>query len=200
MDYRQRIVEEAAFMFRIYGIRAVTMDMLANKLGISKRTIYEVFSDKDELLHGVLKLMTRKQAEVMKKILSESENVIEVIFKMLNLMRDHFRNMSPAFQMDIKRYHLETLQKLEENNELPYLNNNSVILKRGIREGVFRDDIDIDITNKCLLEVMKISIDKNLFPPEDYPDKDVFRNFYINYLRGISTHKGLKLIDYYEKK
>jgi AcrR family transcriptional regulator len=57
MDYRQTIVEEAAVMFRTYGIRAVTMDMLASHLGISKRTIYEVFRDKDELLQGVLKWM-----------------------------------------------------------------------------------------------------------------------------------------------
>ena len=57
MDYRQKIIETAALMFRTYGIRAVTMDMLANELGISKRTIYEKFRDKDELLAGVLKLM-----------------------------------------------------------------------------------------------------------------------------------------------
>ncbi len=199
MDYRQRIVEEAAFMFRTYGIRAVTMDMLANQMGISKRTIYEVFSDKDDLLQGVLIWMTHKQSEVMKKIFGESDNVIEAIFRMLNLMRDHFRNMSPAFQMDVKKYHLEAMKKLEGKNELPYLSSNSEILKRGIKEGIFRKDIDIDITNKCLLEVARISNDKNLFPPEEYQDSDVIRNFYVNYLRGISTSKGLDLINYHEK-
>ena len=65
MDYRQRITEEAANMFRTYGIRAVTMDMLANQLGISKRTIYEIFIDKDELLKGVLKWMAEKQQELL---------------------------------------------------------------------------------------------------------------------------------------
>lgn len=199
MDYRQRIVEEAAFMFRTYGIRAVTMDMIANQMGISKRTIYEVFSDKDDLLQGVLIWMTHKQSEVMKKIFSESDNVIEVIFRMLNLMRDHFRNMSPAFQMDVKKYHLEAMKKLEGKNELPYLSTNAEILKRGIKEGIFRKDIDIDITNKCLLEVARISNDKNLFPPEEYQDSEVIRNFYVNYLRGISTSKGLGLINYHEK-
>lgn len=186
-------------MFRTYGIRAVTMDMIANQMGISKRTIYEVFSDKDDLLQGVLIWMTHKQSEVMKKIFSESDNVIEVIFRMLNLMRDHFRNMSPAFQMDVKKYHLEAMKKLEGKNELPYLSTNAEILKRGIKEGIFRKDIDIDITNKCLLEVARISNDKNLFPPEEYQDSEVIRNFYVNYLRGISTSKGLGLINYHEK-
>jgi AcrR family transcriptional regulator len=200
MDYRQRIIEEAAVMFRTYGIRAVTMDMLANQMGISKRTIYEVFTDKDELLRGVLKWMTVRQREVMTKILNESENVIEAIFKMLDLMRDHFQNMSPAFQMDMKRHHHDVMKKLSELNELPYINNNSEIIERGIKEGVFRKDIDVEIINKCMLEVARMSNDREIFPPDDFQNKDVIRNVYLNYLRGISTARGLDLINFYEKK
>ncbi len=187
-------------MFRTYGIRAVTMDMLAANMGISKRTIYEVFSDKDELLKGVLKWMLVKQRELMTKIFSESENVIEAIFKMIDLMTDHFQRMSPAFQMDMQRLHRDIQKNREELIDLPYLSNNSEILNRGIKEGVFRDDIDVEITNKCMLEVARMSNDKNVFPPDDFANKDVIRNFYINYLRGISTRKGLDLINFYEKK
>jgi AcrR family transcriptional regulator len=198
MDYKQRIIEEAAVMFRTYGIRSVTMDMLANQMGISKRTIYEVFRDKDELLQGVLKWMTAKQKELMTKLLTESDNIIEAIFKMLKLMSDHFQKMSPAFRMDVKRYHSDIMNKLDEQSELPYYGTNSEILRKGIAEGVFRKDIDIEITNKCLLEVARMTNDKDVFPPDSYLNKDVIRNFYINYLRGLSTNKGLDLIDFYE--
>ena len=199
MDYRQKIIEEASVMFRTYGIRAVTMDMLAGRLGISKRTIYEVFSDKDELLKGVLKWMAQKQREVMLKVFSESGNVIEAIFKMLDLMSDHFQKMAPAFQMDIRRFHRDLVDNQQELRDLPYYSNNSEILLRGIKEGVFRDDINIEITNKCLLEVARMSNDNQGFPPDDFMNKDVIRNFYINYLRGISTQKGLDLINRYER-
>jgi len=199
MDYRQKITEEAAKMFRTYGIRAVTMDMLAENLGISKRTIYEVFRDKDELLKGVIKWMTQKQREVITKYFNESDNVVEAIFKMLDLMTDHFQKMSPAFQMDMKRYHRIILDNPDEIQDLPYYSNNSEILSRGIKEGVFRDDIDVEITNKCMLEVVRMSNDKDVFPPDDFTNKDIIRNFYLNYLRGISTPKGLDLIDFYEK-
>jgi hypothetical protein len=176
------------------------MDMLSSQMGISKRTIYEVFRDKDELLHGVLKWMKVRQHETMTKILGESENVIQAIFRMLELMSDHFQNMSPAFQMDMKRYHHELIRKLGETNELPYYSTNTEIIRRGIMEGVFRKDIDVEITNKGILEVAKISNDHELFPPEDFFRKDVIRNVYLNYLRGISTQKGLDLIDFYDKK
>jgi len=187
-------------MFRTYGIRAVTMDMLAANLGISKRTIYEVFSDKDEILKGVFKWMIERQNELMTKIFSESENVIEAIFKMLDLMTDHFQRMSPAFQMDMKRYHKAIMNNQEELHDLPYYSNNSEVLIRGIKEGVFRSDIDIEIANKCMLEVARLSNDKDVFPPDDFMNKDVIRNFFINYLRGISTQKGLDLINLHEKK
>ncbi|MFZ0282680.1 MAG: TetR/AcrR family transcriptional regulator [Bacteroidales bacterium] len=200
MDYRQKIIEEAAVMFRTYGIRAITMDMLATHMGISKRTIYEVFHDKDEILHGVLEWMTSKQHDLMLKIFSESENVIVAIFKMLEVMGDHFQKMSPAFQLDMKRLHGDFVKSLHKQEELPYYADNSEILRRGIIEGIFRDDIDIGITNKCMLEMARMTNDQSVFPPDDFPNKDVLRNFYINYLRGISTQKGLDLINYYEKR
>jgi TetR/AcrR family transcriptional regulator, cholesterol catabolism regulator len=200
MDYRQRIIEEAAVMFRTYGIRAVTMDMLATQMGISKRTIYEVFSDKDELLSGVLKWMTVRQKEVIDKALNESGNVIEAIYNILDKMMEHFKNMSPAFQMDMKRHHQDIIKNLEDIEQLPYVKNNEVIIERGIKEGIFRKDIDVKIINRCMLEVARMSNDKEIFPPDHFSDSEVIRNVYINYLRGICTQKGLNLIDNYEKK
>lgn len=200
MNYRQKILEEAAIMFRTYGIRAVTMDMLANQLGISKRTIYEVFRDKDDLLDGVLKWMTEKQLNITARALAESENVIEAIFKLLRIMNDHFQKISPSFYLDIRKLSKNVLNHSEELKDLPYYRNNSEMLLRGIKEGVFRDDIDVNITNKCMLEVVRLSNDENLFPHDSHNMKDVIRNFYINYLRGISTQKGLELIDRYEKE
>jgi TetR/AcrR family transcriptional regulator, cholesterol catabolism regulator len=200
MDYRQRIIEEAAVMFRTYGIRAVTMDMLANQMGISKRTIYEVFSDKDDLLAGVLKWMAVRQRALVETILSESENVIEAIFRIMDLTMEHFRKMSPAFMMDMKRYHQDMTKKLENADALPYVRNNEIIIERGIREGLFRKDIDIKIIDRCMLEVAKMSTDREIFPPDDFTSSEVIRNVYINYLRGICTQKGLDLINLYDSR
>jgi AcrR family transcriptional regulator len=199
MDYSQKIIEAAALMFRTYGIRAVTMDMLANELGISKRTIYEKFRDKDEILAGVLKWMAVKQREAFVKVFDESENVIAAIFKLFEMMSEHFRNMSPAFRLDMEKYHNGLVKDLFVNDELPYSNNNTEMLKRGIKEGVFRKDIDISLTNQCLIEVLRLPGEKNIFRPENN-SRNVFRDFYVNYLRGISTPKGLELINYYNKK
>ncbi|MFZ2341187.1 MAG: TetR/AcrR family transcriptional regulator [Bacteroidales bacterium] len=200
MDYRQKILDEAADMFRIYGIRAVTMDMLASRMSISKRTIYEVFRNKDELLKGVLKCMAEKQSAISHKYFGESENVIEAIFKMMDMMFEHFRNMSPAFRLDMRRIKRELGDYPDVMKEIPYFSNNAEILNRGISAGVFREDIDIEITSRLMLEILKMSHDQELFPHENVDFADSVRGFYINFLRGISTPKGLDLINLYDKK
>jgi len=199
MDYKQRIIEEAARMFRTYGIRTVTMDMLANQMSISKRTIYEVFSDKEELLEGVIEWMAEKQQETMTAVLSESDNVVEAIFRMLDLMQEHFNRMSPAFLLDMKRFHNKVMEMQEGREGIPYMNSNAEILNRGIEEGVFRNDINVELTNKCMFEVARISSDQQVFPPESFRSGEVIRNFYVNFLRGLCTPKGLKLINQYEQ-
>lgn len=198
MDYRQKILEEAADMFRTYGIRAVTMDMLASRMSISKRTIYEVFNDKEELLRGVLKWMSDKQNSIFHEYLENSENVIHAIFRMLDLMFEHFKKMSPAFHLDMKRFKRELCDYPEIAGELPYFSNNEKILRRGIVEGLFRDDIDVEVTSRLMLEVLKLSGDKDIWPHDNGDYAGSVRSFYINFLRGISTSKGLDLINRYD--
>lgn len=198
MDNKERIITEAASLYRTYGIRAVTMDMLAGQMGISKRTIYELFRDKEELLHAVLRWMGERQRELTMKSLESSENVIAAIFMIMENMLEHYRKMSPAFRLDMKKYHNDIVQTLRENDELPYSNSREIII-RGIREGVFREDIDIEITNRCISGVSRITEGEERVADDSF-DEEIIRNFLINYLRGISTPKGLELIRINENK
>jgi AcrR family transcriptional regulator len=199
MDNRDRIIEGAAELFRTYGIKSVTMDSLASHLGISKRTIYEVFSDKDELLAGVLQWMAEKQNELVKRILSESENAIVAIFRLLEITRDHFQDMSPAFQADLKKYHHDVLMKKSDNSEMPDYRSNIQVIEKGISEKLFRQDINPDLVNRCFYSLAKSAMDNNLYPFEQFSRRDVIKNVFINYVRGISTPEGLNLINKLEK-
>jgi TetR/AcrR family transcriptional regulator, cholesterol catabolism regulator len=195
MDNRERIIIRAAELFKKYGIRSVTMDSLAAELGMSKRTIYEVFSDKDELLVGVLNWMAVKQRDITKKVLDESTDAIAAIFVMLEMSRDHIQGISPAFQADLKKYHQDVLMNKVEKCEMPDYSNNIEVIRRGIKEKLFRDDINPDIVNRCLYELGKTVMDQDLYPYELFSRREVMKNIFINYLRGIATHNGLKQIN-----
>jgi TetR/AcrR family transcriptional regulator, cholesterol catabolism regulator len=200
MDNRSRIIEGAAELFRVYGIKAVTMDSLASHLGISKRTIYENFADKDELLIGVLKWMAGKQKELIIKVLSESENAIEAIFKLIEINRDHFQSMSPAFLADIKKFHHEILMRSAEKCEMPDGRNNLQVIERGIKEKLFRKDLNPDLVNRCLDYMGRSVMNNDLFPFDIFSRRDVIRNVMIAYLRGISTAEGIAVISKLEER
>jgi TetR/AcrR family transcriptional regulator, cholesterol catabolism regulator len=195
MDNRNRIIEGAAELFRTYGIKTVTMDSLANHLGISKRTIYEIFSDKDDLLVGVMKWMVEKQRELVKKVLDESENAIAAIFRLLQINSDHIQNMSPAFQADMKRFHTIVLMKKADNYEMPDFKSNLQVIEQGIKEKLFRKDINPDLVNRCLYSLGRSIMDHDLYPYEIFSRREVMRNTFIIYLRGIATTDGLHLIN-----
>lgn len=199
MDIKDRIIEGATELFTTYGIKSVTMDSLAAGLGISKRTIYEIFSDKDELLMEVLTGMAHKQKELIKRVLEDSENSIVAIFRLLEMNRDNFQSMSPAFQSDLKKYHHEVLMKKADKSEMPDYKNHQEVIDNGMREGLFRKDINPNLVNRCLFNIGKSIIDNELYPYELFSRRDVVRNVFINYLRGISTPKGLELINRLER-
>lgn len=200
MDNRERIIEGAAELFRTYGVKAVTMDSLASHLGMSKRTIYEVFSDKDELLIGVLGKMAERQRELVSKVLTESENAISAIFRLIEINIDHFQNMSPAFQADMKTFHIEVLMKRERKCEMPDYKNNREVIERGVKEKLFRKEIDATIANTCIYSLFRSVMDTDLYPFEEYSRRDIIRETVINYLRGISTPEGIGMINKLEKK
>lgn len=200
MDIRDRIIEGAAELFKTYGIKSVTMDSLANYLSISKRTIYEAFSDKDELLVGVLKWMAEKQGELVKRVLDDSENAIVAIFKLLEINMTHFQDMSPAFQADMKKYYHDILMKKVDKFEVPDYRNNIQLIERGIKEKLFRKDINPDLVNRCLYSQVRSMMDQDLYPFEQFTRREVVKNVFINYLRGISTKEGVELINKLETK
>jgi AcrR family transcriptional regulator len=195
MSIQERILEGAATLFRTYGIKSVTMDQLASHLGISKRTIYENFNDKDDLLTGVLKMMTERQKGIIQRIIDESENAIVAIFRILEMSRNHLQDMSPAFFADIKKYHYDFLSKNPDKSEMPDYRNNIQVIIKGVEDGLFRKDINPDLVNRCLYSLGKATMDSELFPFELFSMRDIVKNVYINYLRGISTAKGIDLIN-----
>jgi len=200
MGIRDRIIEGAAELFRTYGIKSVTMDLLASHLSISKRTIYEVFSGKDEILIGVLNQMAGRQRELVTRILNESENSIVAIFRLLEINRDHFQDMSRAFQADLKKFHHDVLMKRSDKCEMPDYGNNIKVIEKGVKEKLFRKDINPDLVNRCLYSLGRSIMDHDLYPFDTFTRKEVIKNTFINYLRGVSTKDGIELINKLENE
>jgi len=197
MDTRERIVTESLKLFMRYGIRSITMDTIAENLGISKRTIYELFKTKDELLASCIIHIMAEEEKNNKEIMNHADNVIDAFLTYIKKSVNTMKSINPMFFYDAKKYHPEVFRrKGEERKEKDY-NRLINLINKGKQEGYIRQDINEDIIAKLIMEQFKIIGNDELFPPDRYSKSEIFENIAINFIRGIATGEGLKIIDGY---
>lgn len=185
-------------MFLQFGIRSVSMDDIAAALGMSKKTIYQYYTDKDELVEAVVEdelLSTEHDCEFCKK--QARDAVEEVVLTMIQI-HDQFRNMNPVVLFDLEKFHPRSFQKFQKHkNEFLF----KVIrqnIERGINEELYRPEIKVDVLSRYRLETMLIPFNLMAFPPGKYNLADVTQEIMEHFLYGLATPKGYKLIVKYK--
>lgn len=197
MEIKNRIITEARQLFVKYGIRSITMDMIAEHLGISKRTIYENFKDKNELLKSCINAAMADQRKMNEEIIRSSSNIIDAIFVFIKNSINTLKRINPAFFYDIQKYYPAIWRKTIHKNDERNFNRIVSLLNKGISEGLFREDINVEIIARLILEQFKLLSNQEIFPEDKYSMIDIFENIVINFVRGIVTVNGLELIDTY---
>lgn len=200
MDTKERIIEQAKNLFLKLGIRSVSMDDICSQLAISKKTLYQHFADKDELVDKVLQLqIAGMQAETL-ACCQQSDNAIQEVIKTMEMMVRHFTSMNPVVLFDLQKFHLESFNKFKAHKYqflLEIISNN---LKIGIAEGLYRGDINVDVLSRFRLESMEIAFNVDIFPPDRYNLVEVSIAIIENFLYGLATEKGFALIEEYKNK
>ena len=194
MDIRNRILIKAEELSRSIGFRALTMDELANQLGISKKTIYQYYTDKDALVNDVMSEVINK-SQIMCKYTSESaENAIDELLMTMKQIRQDFQNLNPIFLHDLQKYYPEPFNKFQyhKNNFIFHLIHDNLV--KGIAQGYYRPEIDADILAKFRIESILIAFNQHVFPSAHYKLIEVTHAIFEHFLYGISTSKGLQLI------
>ncbi len=198
MEIRDKIIKEAGILFTSNGIRQVTMDAIANEMGISKRTIYENFKDKNDLLMNILTdgMISHKKKAI--EIMNNASNVIEALFLFGEYNQDVMEKINPLFFSDMKKYHLQVSQALMSNGQIRNYEITYTVLKRGVNEGIFRKEIDLDIANLFIHHIM------DFFQKHEIQEKcnhqAIFLSVHLPYLRGLCTNKGTDLLKNFIEK
>jgi TetR/AcrR family transcriptional regulator, cholesterol catabolism regulator len=196
MDTRLRILKEAGLMFSRFGIRSITMDHIANELGISKRTLYEIFKDKDDLVFQAITEGANAHKKLCFKIVGESDNVIEAIFKIGKLNTDILGKMNPLFFEDLKKFHREIYHNIHQKGELRDYNLTKSLFERGVSEAVFSDDLNMEIVNLFAHKILDIIHSQEF---SDYKPEEINKSVLLPFFYGIATEKGRELITNYLK-
>lgn len=182
-----------------FGIRSVTMDEIAVQMGASKKTIYHYYADKDELVDAVMvDIITHNQDCCMKDKKSAKDAVHEV-FLAVDMMQDMFQNMNPGILFELEKYYPKSFDKFKQHKYSFLYKVLTENIQRGIEEELYRNDFDIDILVKLRLETMMLPFNQALFPKSKYSLIKVETEFTTNFLFGLASIKGHKLIAKYQQ-
>lgn len=186
---RAKVVKTAGIAFSQVGVKNVRMDDVASSLAISKRTLYELFSDKEELLVEVVNIRRNEVKAYMCKVVSEAENVLQVIIGFYEMIIEDIRNTNRNFFEDIKKYPkvVAFLNKSREEN----IESAIEFYQKGVEQGIFRADVNYRIVQEMISGQMDMLM-KSL---PMYSLEEIFETLVFMHLRGISTEKGLKIVN-----
>ncbi len=185
-ELREKIIISAGELFAQEGIRSITMDDIAASFGISKRTLYELFSDKEALLIECIRREMALEEAFMREQVTRSLNVLEILLKRYQRSIERFHATSKKFFDDIKKYPRAYEQLKNGNNR----NTEDAVnfFKEGVRQGYFREDVNFPIVNSLLRAQLDILMESDLC--KTYPFLAVYESIMFTFLRGISTEKG----------
>ena len=196
---REKIISKSEELFLSLGFKSVTMDDIANAMGISKKTIYTHFSNKTELVEVVTFSILDHISEGIDKINAASINPIEELYDIKMFVMNYFKNERVSPQYQLKKYYLEIFErlKIKQFEKMHSCFENS--LKQGITTGLFRPDIDINFISRLYFNGMTAIRDISIFPESDFDKNYLFESYLEYHLRAIVTNEGLNLLNNFIK-
>ena len=194
MDHKERILVKSHELFNRYGIRSVSMDDIAAQLGVSKKTLYQYYTDKDELVNavfdGVLSTNKTQCVDCTKK----GENAIHEVFLSFDIVEEMLKTMNPSVLFDMQKYHPSAYKKFDDFRNGFLYRIIKANLERGIREELYREEIDTDILSRYRLYSVLLSFNPEVFPTSKTNVAYIEQQLLELFLFGMATLKGQKLI------
>ncbi|MDF9797603.1 AcrR family transcriptional regulator [Catalinimonas alkaloidigena] len=200
MESKEQIAQVAEGLFLAYGVRSVTMDDISKKLAISKKTIYQHFRDKDEIVCLVTERVMEREGEQINRIKTEANDVIHELILLSKYIREHGQSVNPSVLFDLQRYHRNAWEIYLRFKENVFLFSLIDTLNRGIEEGFIRSEIDVEVLSLLRLEEMQMAYDADLFPRDKFNFKMVQNQLFDHFVHGILTRKGLDTLYLYQEK
>ena len=198
MTQKENVVVHVAEMISTLGIRSIRMDDVASSLGISKRTLYEMFDDKEELLFDALKYILEKRPKELLKDVKGYSNSLEMLFMCSStlmsggLLSDAGRRMAA----NIKKFYPTIYEQVRQYHSEAAMSSLQKVLEQCCAEGYIDTTVDIELMIRLMFSIMSSSVyDDSIVIPEEISREEAYGALFINFFRGISSPKGQTVID-----
>lgn len=193
-EKRLEILERATAVYLKYGIRSVTMDDLAKELAISKKTIYKYFEDKNDLVKSIIELKVQMDQALCLNSVQQSENAIDDLINLSKLVIEHLNNVNPTVFYDLRKHYPDAWEVMTLHKWEFVLNQIRNNIQRGIDEGIFRQNLDVEVTARLYVGSTDMILSGEVFPWPEFKFQRVFTEMIRFHLRGMANEKGLKYL------
>lgn len=191
---RTEVIERATMLFMRFGIKSVTMDDVARELGVSKKTLYKHFTDKNELVNAILKLKLEIDAKYCSDFKRLSENAIDELINISKFVLEQVGNINPVVFYDLKKYHPEGWSMMENHKWDFILNSIRENICRGIAEGIYRENLEKEIVARLYVASTHTIMGGEVFPWPEFRFDKVFLETIRFHLRGMASEKGIEYL------
>ncbi|MCC5916191.1 MAG: TetR/AcrR family transcriptional regulator [Cryomorphaceae bacterium] len=192
---KNAIVEKAMYLYMQFGLRSVSMDQIASELGISKKTIYRYFESKADLVHEGVVQLANQMVEFTREIAAQQTAPIDEIFAMDETMRKYLTPTHQRMIYQLKKYFPRTFTYIQELEKEELLRVTVDNIKRGIKTGYYRENINPELIAHLYLGQAYIVMSDDFFWNKDFTQKDFHREALIYHIYGISAEKGRKHLE-----
>jgi AcrR family transcriptional regulator len=198
-DVKDRIINGAMELIMRYGARSISMDDIARHLSVSKKTLYQHFADKDDLVLAVCREDMRCDVKIFTEIRESSSNAIEELSKISLIMKAQMEKINPALLFDLKKFHPKAWNAWLDFKDKFIRESVMRNLKQGVEEGHFRQDINPELMAIVRIELIELLFDQMLFPREKFKLAEVQMHLFDHFVYGLVTDKGRKLYEKYKQ-
>lgn len=200
MDPKERILVKSEELFLQFGIRSVSMDDISNQLGMSKKTLYQYYADKDELVEAVISDYIGGMETECLHCRSQARDAVHEIFLTMEHLNVELNNMNPMLLNDLEKFHFRSYQRFRQYKDVFLAELIRKNIEWGIRDGLYRPDLNVDVMCKFRIESLVIPFNVSVFPPGKYNLAQLSQELLLHFIYGIATPKGHKLIQKYNQQ
>lgn len=195
MELVHRVQTTAERLFRRFGVKSVTMDDVAKEISISKKTLYKCFRDKESLVLSTVESHMRETEAAIDKIISTEPNAIEQFHLITTYLMSNQRKMSPSMLYDLKKYHPQSFELLEQHRSKHVVKHLLVNIELGQKSGLYHHDFHPEIIAKSFSMLSFHVFDSQELNSINISQDDLLIEIIKYHLRSISTSKGIETLN-----
>lgn len=193
-EKERKIILGATEVFMKLGIKSVNMDDVSRNLGISKKTLYQFVKDKNELVRKSMQMHCEIEDREIESICKKNLNAIDESFEMMRFISGMLRMIHPSVLFDIEKYHPDIKAEMMENRQQRVYECIYDNIKKGINEGLYRDDLNPQITARLYVGLIELIFRLDFFKNDHLSFFEIYLEMFRYHIRGIASEKGIEYL------